>query len=196
MWDLAAPIGESTHYRDWIRHGNFPLIDCPVWATVKTWRANLQRGGRSKSNCNHLLCTLQKMVLIPGITLGGVGFQLVWAADNRQIAIEDSKTEPWSLTLTLFVWNSEATVLKFTFFCANIYAYQGWSLHLFSPLPPSFTPLCVSVWYGKNVTHAETQAAMATTHSLLYGQVDKWITGPWGTATQGTYSRSFYHEVL
>lgn len=41
----------------------------------------------------------------------------------------------------------------------------------FFPLPPSFTPLCVSVWYGKNVTHAETAAAMATTHSPLYGQL-------------------------
>lgn len=39
------------------------------------------------------------------------------------------------------------------------------------PLPPSFTPLCVSVWYGKNVTHAETAAAMATTHFTLYGQL-------------------------
>lgn len=32
------------------------------------------------------------MVITSGIS--SVGFQLVWAADNRQIAIKDSKTEP------------------------------------------------------------------------------------------------------
>lgn len=41
----------------------------------------------------------------------------------------------------------------------------------FFPFFPFFTLLCVSVWYGKNVTHAETAAAMATTHSPLYGQL-------------------------
>lgn len=168
-WDLAAPIGESTYYRDWRAHGNFSLIDWNIWATEGLWQANLQRGRTTKSDCNSLQCTLQKMVITPGVS--SVGFQLVWAADNRQIAIEDSKTQPWSLTLTLIVGNSKATVLKIGFFYANIYACRGWSLHLFFPLPPSFTPLCVSVWYGKNVTHAETAAAMATTHSLLYGQL-------------------------
>lgn len=107
------------------------------------------------------------------VTVGiwSIGFQLVWAADNSQIASEGSELNlghwpwPWSFEIPKQRrWNSHS----FT----PTYMHIGADLSIFFfPLPPSFTPLCVSVWYGKNVTHAETAATMATTHSPLYGQL-------------------------
>lgn len=71
----------------------------------------------------------------------------------------------------------------------------------FFPLPPSFTPLCVSVWYGKNVTHAETAAAMATTHSPLYGQLtsglsDLEVRQHKARTHAPTHPRRFHQEEL
>lgn len=72
--------------------------------------------------------------------------------------------------------------LSLWLFDVNIYTpYQfrdlsDLSLNHFSPitslsLPSLSLSLCVIVWYGRNVTHAEAAAATATTHSSVYGQL-------------------------
>lgn len=112
------------------------------------------------------------MVITSGIL--SIGFQLVWAADNRQIAIEDSKTEPWSLTLTLITINSNATVLKFPFFYANIYAYRGWSPHLFFPFSPSSSCSAWASGMGR-MSHMQRQQPPwrpHTRHFTVSWQVD------------------------
>lgn len=88
------------------------------------------------------------------------------------IALKDKKTKRCSLTLSLIIrkyqkqrcWISHSFMPTYMHIEADLFIF-------FFPLTPSFTLLCVSVWYGKNVTHAEAAAAMATTQSPLYGQL-------------------------
>lgn len=51
---------------------------------------------------------------------------------------------------------------------SDLFLSQSLLSHGLSLFPLS---ICVIVWYGKNVAHAEAAAATATTHSSVYGQL-------------------------